>query len=110
MYDRSMLMHVFLTHIIFPFSREEQIFKRAFDGGLAQQRERLRELRRVTREQEEAANKQHKDTLDNMENLYPSIIMIKLAATVNVRTLGCYRGFMFSGYQCVFLKPLAQLS
>ncbi|XP_064406267.1 uncharacterized protein LOC135351237 [Halichondria panicea] len=51
-------------------TREEQIFKRAFDGGLAQQRERVRELRRVTREQEKAASKQHRDTLDNMENFY----------------------------------------
>ncbi len=51
----------------------------------------------MTREQEEAANKQHKDTLDNMENLYPSIIMIKLAACYKCTHVGCYRGFMFSG-------------
>ncbi len=44
------------------------MFRQAFEGGLALQKERVRELRRVAREQEEASNKQHRDRLDAMEN------------------------------------------
>lgn len=52
-------------------TREEQLFKQAFENGLEMQRERVREMRRHVKEQEETLSKEHSDRLDAMENLYP---------------------------------------
>lgn len=49
-------------------TREEQIFKRTFEEGLELQRERIRELKRYTKEKREEHAKKHQDQLESMEN------------------------------------------
>ena len=49
-------------------TREEGVFKKAFEEGLELQRERVRELRRYTREKQEEYAKCHRDQLESMEN------------------------------------------
>ncbi|XP_063816876.1 centrosomal protein of 95 kDa isoform X2 [Pseudophryne corroboree] len=51
-------------------TREERIFKKLFEEGLALQKQRLRELRSYTKEQREEQRKRHKDELESMENYY----------------------------------------
>lgn len=52
-------------------TREEQIFKRAFEDALELQRERVRDMRRFAKQRQEANAKQQHEKLEAMENLYP---------------------------------------
>ena len=49
-------------------TREEMIFRRTFEEGLELQRERIRELKRYTKEKQEEHARRHQDQLESMEN------------------------------------------
>ena len=58
-------------------TREEQVFKRAFEDGLELQRERVREMKKFAKERQEANAKQQQEKLEAMENLYPVLCCAK---------------------------------
>ncbi|XP_072042870.1 uncharacterized protein [Amphiura filiformis] len=51
-------------------NREEQIFKKLFDDGLAIQKSRIREMRQYAREKREQISARQQDEIDSLENYY----------------------------------------